>query len=627
MLQRNPNSLVFKNLFNQLNRRVSKAVAAEKQKQWQEACDKLDHRNGSSIWKQFKRLAGNGKSSFMTRVCDSDGNLTKDDVTTAQTLADHLAKCHTVNQGPYFNQEFYTQVTDFVSHNSTLFIPQLQVTAEPGDDDTGLLGDITTTTLLQIRKKVRKSAPGSDKITYDILKRCHLSVFHYLAKLFQQLRNIGYFPINWKAAIGVMIPKPGKDTKVPGNNRPISLLLCISKLFEKCIARPLIDHLIDSQFMNPWQRAYLPGKEANEHLFRFYSFNKLACDSGWTSAAILLDVEKAFDSVWQDGLRFKLSQMELPNKITRLLSSFLDQRSIAVRVGNSVSRQVQLQAGTPQGSVLSPLLFNIFVNDIPFTSNSDVQISQFADDLAFWYACRSTTKRGYGLIRKKLQGAMDSLESWCSDWRIRMNPTKCQLLYFSRSNKTSPFETDGSVTLFDTPIPIVREAKLLGLTVTAPRMTLIKHCQNIREKAESRIKLLRSVRGTLWGANIPTLLTLYKTFIRPVLETGYVATAHNKKCTSILSVAENKALRIALKIRYTPGERRTTNAELHRRYGEPPIAERLEILREKACNRFEDSPLIEDLDHRMRCMAWMYRGPCTGRPPIRRFIEFMEQNS
>ena len=207
-----------------------------------------------------------------------------------------------------------------------------------------------------------------------------------------------------------------------------------------------------------------------------------------------------------------------------------------------------------------------------------------------------------------------------------MNPTKYQLLYFSRSKKTSTFEKDGDVTLFETPIPVVKEAKLLGLTVTAPQMTLIKHCQNIREKAESHIKLLCSVRGTLWGANIPTLLTLYTTFIRPFHETGHVATAHDKKCTSILSVAENKALRIALKTRYIPAESRTTNAELHRRYGELPIAERLEFLREKAWNHFEDSPLIEDL-HRMRCMAWMYRGPCTGRLPIRRFIEFMKQNS
>ena len=126
---------------------------------------------------------------------------------------------------------------------------------------------------------------------------------------------------------------------------------------------------------------------------------------------------------------------------------------------------------------------------------------------------------------------------------------------------------------------------------------------------------------------VPTLLTLYKTYIRPVLETGYVATAHIKSCSQILSVAENKALRIALKVCYTPGEPRTTNAELHRRYGEPSITERLQLLREKACNRFEDSPLIEELDEKMRCMAWLYRGPCMRRLPIRRFIDFMEQNS
>ena len=91
-----------------------------------------------------------------------------------------------------------------------------------------------------------------------------------------------------------------------------------------------------------------------------------------------------------------------------------------------------------------------------------------------------------------------------------MNPTKCQQIHFSnsRESKTAPFENEHDVTLFDTPIPVVKEAKLLGLTLTVPKLKLIQHCCNNGAKAESRINLLRSARGTLWGANVPTLLSL-----------------------------------------------------------------------------------------------------------------------
>jgi len=616
-VQRQPNSEILRHHLNRLGRQVKSAVAAEKRQQWRDACSDLDYRDGSAFWKQFKRLTASGsRTQTNLRVNDPQGNLTADDESTAQVLADHLARCHTPNSGPHFNQEVFTEVTNLIRDDPLLFTPQLQQRQEEGDDH-DLMAPITSETVTGALQRTKNTSPGEDKVTYKIIKKCHPLVYRYLAKLYSLLRNIGYFPRAWKSAIGVMIPKPGKDCKIPGNNRPISLLYCVGKLFEKCISRPLIDHLVNSQLLNKWQRAYLPRKEANEHIFRFATHIRSSLDLGWSSAAILLDVEKAFDSVWQDGLRFKLSQSHLPRKITRLLSSFLEGRTIAVRVGNTVSRQVPLMAGTPQGSVLSPILFNIFVNDLPFPADNKVQISQFADDLAFWTSSRSRTRRGFHLIQKDLQDCMKKLEDWCSTWHIKMNPAKSQLLFFTNRMSWIP-EAAKEVLLFGTPIPVVTEAKLLGLTFTAPRFKLLKHCKNLREKAESRIRLLRSIRGTQWGASVPTLLHLYKSFIRPVLETGYVATFHaDKHALHHLVVAENKALRIALKQFYTPGESRTTNAELYRLYGEPTILERLRHLNCNALDRIGGSPLCVDLDRHLDHMAWHRR---RVHPRVARYV-------
>ena len=597
LFQRHPNSDILRNTFNRLSRQVTDAVAQEKKRQWHEACNGLDHRNGSDFWKQFKRMTGGGRSHKTQRVLDPQGNMTTDDESTAQTLANHLARCHTPNSGPMFDAKVFAEVTNLIRQNTVLFTPQLQPFDEEGDDH-DLMRPITSQTVLDALGRCSNTSPGEDTIGYDIIKRCHPIIYSYLEDLYNHLMMIGYFPRPWKAAIGVLIPKPGKDDKIPGNNRPISLLRCFGKLFEKCISRPLIDHLVTSQLLNPWQRAYLPRKEANEHVFRFSTHIRSALDLGWTSAAILLDVEKAFDSVWQDGLRHKLTKFGLPNKLIRLLSSFLEGRTIAVRVGNTVSRQVPLMAGTPQGSVLSPILFNIYVNDIPFEMDSKVHISQFADDLALWTSYRSNKNRGHMLLRQRLQDCMDLLQDWCATWHVKMNAAKSQLLYFNRYPRLRIPQESKEVTLFGTPIPIVKEAKLLGLTFTAPYFNLRQHCKNLRHKAESRIGLLRCLRGTEWGANVPTLLHLYKVFIRPVLETGYVALQHAKiSDLRHLLIAENKALRVALKQFYTPGESRTTNAALQQMYGQPNILERLERLREKATQeRFADSPLIEEME-------------------------------
>ena len=378
-----------------------------------------------------------------------------------------------------------------------------------------------------------------------------------------------------------MIPKPNKDAHVTTNHRPISLLRCIGKLFERILAYRIRGHLEAKKFFNKWQRAYRDKMEGIEHILRLVEHVQLGQNRNWLTAAIMLDVEKAFDSVWHDGLKYKLAHIDLPIKIIRILSSFLDDRSIKVRVQNECSDNVKLNAGTPQGSVLSPLLFLIYVNDLPIHPSNKVEASQFADDLGLW-----TSHKNIKAVERRLQDTLKDLELWCSLWRIKLNAGKTQLITFSKRHNQERIR----LTLFNQEIEHYDQVTLLGVTLDK-KLTLKPHFENIKRKANQRISLLCRLRGTNWGASPECLIKLYKAFIRPVLEYGAVVLAAANK-TRLLEIQriQNKALRIALRLpKYTP------IAVLHETAKVVPIDQRLLQLGQKTIRRISRSVLFKEL--------------------------------
>ena len=195
-----------------------------------------------------------------------------------------------------------------------------------------------------------------------------------------------------------------------------------------------------------------------------------------------------------------------------------------------------MNAGTPQGSCLSPLLYIILVNDIPQPTNH-ASIGQFADDIALWaeaYTHRACIYR--------LQQAINQLESWCRRWRIKLNGAKSNLLIFSRlPNKSGE---DLSVQLFNDIVKPTSSAKYLGVLFD-DKLSFSEHFNQIELKATKRLNIFKILMKN--GVDANTMIRLYKTYVRPLFEYGSISflPAHGIKC---LQQIQNEFIRISLKI-------------------------------------------------------------------------------
>ena len=246
------------------------------------------------------------------------------------------------------------------------------------------MADVDAQTLIKLVKFLKRGkAPGPDTFHNEVLRLgTTTSLFHHLAKLFTSSIKLGYIPTAWKLATLRMLLKPDKLPSLTTSYRPISLISSIMKLFERVIEQRLRSHLEHIGFINKHQSGFRKAKSTDDHLFRLSQSIMESFNRGEHVVAAFLDVEKAFDNVWHNGLRFKIFQLDLPTKMTRWLSDFLVGRLIQVNVNNFLSNQINPKAGVPQGSVLSPLRFLIYVNDLPTPHHKQNSLSQFADDTA-----------------------------------------------------------------------------------------------------------------------------------------------------------------------------------------------------------------------------------------------------
>ena len=254
------------------------------------------------------------------------------------------------------------------------------------------------------------TAAGPDKVAYPMLKHRPRSGIDFLLHIFNLSWSSHSFPSIWKTSSIIPIHKIRKPLYSPASFQPISLTSCVSKLFERIILSRLLFFPESNSISYPRQAGFRPGRSTLDQIVYLSQsisdgFNKPR--PGSRTILSTIDFSKAFDSVWHPALFHKLISAGLPACFARWTQSILSDKRACVVYQNHKSRSFRVRRGVPQGCVLSPLLFSLFINDLPAFLPSSVSCSLYADDLAIWFSSPSVPT-----AVETTQGALFRLECW-----------------------------------------------------------------------------------------------------------------------------------------------------------------------------------------------------------------------
>ena len=386
-----------------------------------------------------------------------------------------------------------------------------------------------------IQQSKKNSRPGLDTISYEILKEIPKNGLLTLLKIYNLVWNRGTIPNDWKHAVVVPILKPTKPNDDPFSYRPISLTSNLCKIMERLIANRLCWFLEKNKLYNKNQSGFRRYRSCIDQIMRLQDDISNTLHNKGHTLGVFIDLEKAFDMLWRDGLLYKLRKIGVCSNMLGWISDFLSNRTIQVRIGSELSERVQLQNGSPQGSVLSPILYLVMVNDIPDTEDG-VRLSMFADDCSIW---RSGSDLEHN--SKIVQAYFNKFQEWCDKRGFKISTSKTTAIIFS--NKPD-VEENASLKIRDEDMKFNSTVKFLGV-IFDKRLTLRAHIQYIVNRCNKRMNLLRAVSGNDWGADKRTLLTLYRTLIRSVVDYGSIAyDSASKTNKKLLDQIQSKALRI-----------------------------------------------------------------------------------
>lgn len=376
-----------------------------------------------------------------------------------------------------------------------------------------------------IKGMPNKSSSGTDNIPFTVIKNLPQTIIQELVVIFNNAINNCYFPEAWKTAVIIPLLKSKKPPSDPASYRPISLTTSLSKLYEALINNALLAHSTKNKLISDYQFGF-KRKHSTIH-----AINKLVSDVNdylldkQTVGAVLLDLEKAFDTVWLDGLIFTLISSQFPMELIILVTDMIRNKKFFVKYNNSYSIIRNITDGLQQGTINSPLLFSLYTNKIlesyDLNTNNNTHAIAYADDVILYVADKQIEK-----IKTRLNDLVNKTNKLYTVWNLKLNPAKCETIVFRnprdilgtpKAKEIRNFKISTTVpgTECIVDIPVKDTVKYLGLT-----MNYLMNFNLHIEKALNSAKIVYQNMNRLIYSKISsskTRILCYTIFVRSLL--------------------------------------------------------------------------------------------------------------
>ena len=413
--------------YNDLRRRLRPLYLHQKEKLWDDLCRRVSAETDSaSFWKSIRRMMGCQRQP-VAPTKDQQGNPLEGDEAICRAFSDKLGKqfCISDEENADFDTDFERGVVDEWIDARPNPAERVNVGSLPLD---GLDEVITPGEMLHCLESFGEKAPGASGISKRYIVEAGPVVHLQLLCIFNAALSVGYFPHAWKEARVAMVPKRPNPSSVD-DFRPISLLEVPGKLFEKIINRRLQERLESFEVYQSSQFGFRGQRGCREAVALGHEFIGQRLAEGLCVRVVLRDVKSAFDKVWHTGLCVKLLRLNLPPNILALLESFLTGRTARVVSGVAVGMPIPILAGVPQGAILSPTLYNVYISDVPAPRRHRSKNIVFADDISQIVAAHPK------MIKCHVEHEVKRINTFEKRWKIRTNHSKFTIVALDRKVK------------------------------------------------------------------------------------------------------------------------------------------------------------------------------------------------
>jgi hypothetical protein len=558
-----------KNLMTKHNEEIKNRLEIHKRKFWNNKLKKLNTKD-NSLWKMAKSLKKNRNELPPLQLVNGDEAVT--DKEKAEALVSHFQSIH---------QDLFSISTPEQDRIDTEVEAMLKTESPPDNDYL----DSMRTNPHEIFKIVKRLKIGKafdeDNVQNIVLKNLPRKAIIQLNHIVNAIFNLNYFPVKFKSAVIIPIPKSGKNKMKISSYRPISLLSSTAKVVEKIIQIRLNKIIVKHRLDKPTQMGFKKNHSTTLQLARIINEILIEFNKDKTTAMTLIDLEKAFDTVWINGLVKKMCVNGININFAKLIHSYLAQRDIKVKVNNTLSTTKTINRGVPQGSVIAPTLFNLFTFDIPDFEKSKTAL--YADDMATYahsfYAQAAITQNQIH-VRK--------LENYYKSWKLKINESKTENIIFAR--KRTNINILSKLRVGDHQITPSKSVKYLGLQLD-PRLNFKKHIHSSINKGNAALRTLYPLLAKNSGLGQENKVLIYKQIIRPIITYGAPIWSHiSNYALNPIEIFQNKCLRLAAN-----ASRFTRIRDLYHFTGVGSIREFTTNLAEAFFNRHYNNPLITDI--------------------------------